>query len=209
MNLPTEVPVMVLPDAILFPSTALPLFIFEDRYRDMLDHVLETHRMFSVALAKPGVEEATGESDFFQVGGLGLVRACVGRDDGTSSLMLLGIARVRYTGFVQTQPFRIARIERINSVQGDAPPAAADEAGVTSRLGRELVDLCGRMRRKGVHLPARLRNGLDASASPEVVTDLLASEFVPDPLVRQKLLEEPVLERRIRLLLRFLTHYGE
>lgn len=127
MTLPTEVPVMVLPGATLFPSTTLPLLIFEDRYRSMLAHVLETHRMFSVALMKPGGDEPASESDFFQ----------------------------------------------------------------------------------GVQLPAQLRNCLDTSASAGVIADVVASEFVADPLIRQKLLEEPLLERRLRMLLRYLTQNGE
>ena len=36
MKLPSEVPVMTLPNATLFPQALLPLYIFEPRYRQML-----------------------------------------------------------------------------------------------------------------------------------------------------------------------------
>ena len=51
--LPEQIPVMPLPGALLFPHALLPLYIFEPRYRDMLEHALSHHRMFSVALLKP------------------------------------------------------------------------------------------------------------------------------------------------------------
>ena len=54
MELPLEVPVMTLPSATLFPQALLPLYIFEPRYRRMLKDALDSNRMFSVAMQKPG-----------------------------------------------------------------------------------------------------------------------------------------------------------
>jgi len=54
MQLPDAVPVMTLPSATLFPQALLPLYIFEPRYRRMLVDALNTDRMFSVAMQKPG-----------------------------------------------------------------------------------------------------------------------------------------------------------
>ena len=54
ITLPSEVPVMTLPSATLFPQALLPLYIFEPRYRHMLADMLRTNRMFTVAMQKPG-----------------------------------------------------------------------------------------------------------------------------------------------------------
>lgn len=85
IELPPEVPVMVLPGTQLFPNALLPLFIFEPRYRAMLAHALAGPRMFCVASVKPGVLEPSGDDDLHPVAGVGLVRACVGKEDGTST----------------------------------------------------------------------------------------------------------------------------
>src|SRR2546430_9255362 len=84
---------MTLPDAILFPQALLPLYIFEPRYQRMLTDALGSHRMFSVALQKPGRARETPCA----VAGLGLIRASVARKDGTSNLVPPGIARVELT----------------------------------------------------------------------------------------------------------------
>ena len=76
-------PSMVLPGTQLFPNALLPLFIFEPRYRAMLAHALAGPRMFCVASVKPGVLEAADDDDLHSVSGVGLVRACVGKEDGT------------------------------------------------------------------------------------------------------------------------------
>src|ERR1044072_1805198 len=111
VSLPEQVPVMPLPGALLFPHALLPLHIFEPRYQEMLDHALRAHRMVCVAQIKPQRSQWNTTDDFFHVAGVGLIRACVGRGDGTSNLILQGLRRVRFSAFEQTSPFPIARIE--------------------------------------------------------------------------------------------------
>src|SRR4026207_2467209 len=113
--IPKQVPVMPLPGALLFPHALLPLYIFEPRYRDMLEHALNHHRIFSVALVKPDRDEWESPADFFHIAGVGLIRACVERGDGTSNLILQGLERVRVTAFAQAAPFPIATIEPLES----------------------------------------------------------------------------------------------
>ena len=81
---------MTLPNATLFPQALLPLYIFEPRYRQMLADALHTNRMFSVAMQRPGDSREIPSP----VAGLGLIRVSVGHRDGTSHLILQGIARV-------------------------------------------------------------------------------------------------------------------
>ena len=69
-EIPSSVPVMVLPGALLFPHALLPLYIFEQRYREMLSYCLQSDRMFCVALIRPGVEEATQTKHFLPGGWL-------------------------------------------------------------------------------------------------------------------------------------------
>ena len=196
IELPAQAPVMVLPGALLFPQALLPLYIFEPRYRAMLAHCLAGDRMFCVGLVKPGVSEARGEDDFFQTAGIGLVRACVGRDDGTSNLILQGLVRVRFTGYAQTKPFRIARIEEVISENGGSVEAEA--------LGAKVLELCQRFKEGGAQLPGQLDTFLSHLTNLGMLADLVAHTFVPDPFERQQLLEESDIAARLRLLIRFL-----
>src|SRR5579863_302620 len=111
MKLPREVPVMTLPNAILFPQALLPLYIFEPRYRRMLVDSLDTDRMFSVSMQKPGRTRETPSP----VAGLGLIRVSVGHHDGTSHLVLQGIARVELAETVRYKPYRVQRIRALES----------------------------------------------------------------------------------------------
>src|SRR3954466_14577834 len=142
--LPDEVPVMPLPGALLFPHSLLPLHIFEPRYQEMLDHTLRAHRMFCVALIKPQRTQWKTTDDFFHVAGVGLIRACVGRGDGTSNLILQGLQRVRFTGFEQSDPFPIARIQPLEVETSTSVEAEA--------LGAKVIELYSKLKTAGRQL---------------------------------------------------------
>lgn len=196
ISLPEQVPVMPLPGALLFPNALLPLHIFEPRYQQMLEHALREHRMFSVALIKPQRTQWKTTDDFFHVAGIGLIRACVGRSDGTSNLILQGLRRVRFSSFEQNIPFPIARIEPVES-----ETATTVE---TEALGAKVIELYSKLKTDGRQLPEKVDKYLANLTDMEMLADLMAATFVNDPLRRQQLLEELSLNRRLRLLIQYL-----
>src|SRR6202051_5069893 len=149
VTLPKQLPVMPLPGAVLFPHALLPLYIFEPRYRKMLKHALQHHRMFSVTLIKPSCPEWHAPEDFFHFATVGLIRACVGRGDGTSNLVLQGLHRVRFSSFQQETPFPIARIDIIESRNDTATVE-------TEALGEKVLELYRKLKRAERQLPPKL-----------------------------------------------------
>ena len=196
MELPTEVPVLPLPGAVLFPHALLPLCIFEARYRQMLDHALQHHRMFCVALIKPSCPEWRAPEDFFHLATVGLIRACVGRGDGTSNLILQGLQRVRFTSFEQESPFPVAKIDIVES-RGHASVQA-------EALGAKVLELYAKLKTKGRQLPRKVDRYLSDLNDLEMLADLMASTFISDPLRRQQVLEELALNQRLRLIIQYL-----
>jgi Lon protease-like protein len=196
MELPSEIPVMPLPATVLFPHALLPLYIFEPRYREMLDHALADHRMFSVTLIKPSCPDWKAPEDFFHLASVGLIRACVGRGDGTSNLILQGLERVRFNGFKQETPFPIAKIDIVES---------QDETTVkTEALAEKVLELYSKLKRDGRRLPAKVDRYLAQLGDMEMLADLVAATFVNDPLRRQHVLEESSLDQRLRLVITYL-----
>ncbi len=196
LNLPSHAPVMVLPDALLFPNALLPLLIFEPRYRAMLAWSLEQQRMFCIAPMKPGIVEARSADDFHHTVGLGLIRACVAHDNGTSHLVLQGISRVRITGFRQETPFRIADLEVLRSASAPRP----QREGLTTRL----LEVCAYLRARGAAVPEQLDQQLAQIDDPTVLADIVAHTFLRDAERRQEVFEELDVATRADLLVRHL-----
>jgi Lon protease-like protein len=194
--LPEEVPVMPLPGVLLFPHALLPLYIFEPRYRAMLEHALNQNRMFAVTLLKPQRSQWHSTDDFFHIAGVGLIRACVERSDGTSNLILQGLSRVRFTGFEQAVPFPIASIERLES---DYLCSVETEA-----LSVKVLELYAKLKGNGRELPAKIDQYLSDLGDPELLADLVASTFISDASRRQHVLEELSVNQRLRILIQYL-----
>ena len=187
---------MPLPGAVLFPHALLPLYIFEPRYRKMLEYALRKHRTFCVTLIKPICADWHAPEDFFHLATAGLIRACVERSDGTSKVVLQGLQRVRFTSFERENPFLIANIETVES--RDAPTVE------TEALGAKVIELYAGLKHDRRQLPAKLDRYLSELRDLEMLADLMASTFVNDPLRRQRLLEERSLNQRLRFLIRYL-----
>jgi Lon protease-like protein len=196
LNLPAHAPLMVLPGTQLFPHALFPLHIFEPRYREMLSWSLQQDRVFCLAPMKPGISEARTTDDFHHTVGLGLVRACVGRENGTSDLILQGLARMRIVGFLQDAPFRIAELRELTSV----PPPPEEREPISVRLH----EICARLFSGNAKLPDSLALQIEQIDDPSTLTDIIAHAAVDDAEVRQAIFEELDVVRRVALLTEFL-----
>lgn len=200
LALPETVPVMPLPGALLFPNALLPLHIFEPRFREMLEHALTADRMLCVALVRPERHHWRTSDDFFPVSTIGLIRACVGREDGTSDLILQGMQRVKFSGFTQEAPYPIAHIK---------PLKTRTKLNVeTDALAAKVLEFYGQLKSTGRELPEKIDRYLSEMSDPEMLADLIASTFIGDASRRQQLLEALDLNQRLRLLIQYLREEG-
>lgn len=188
--LPGQMPVMVLPNCFLLPGCFLPLFIFEDRYRQMLAHALKTDRMFCVGIRKSTCD---GQDEVLPVTTAGLIRACVRGEDGTSQLMLHGLQRIRITGWAQEQPFRIAEIEPVITAPFDCDYAADLQRSASALLPPVTEGACDATK--------IVRAAIDCVGNPELVCDILAYHFVKRACTLKSLLFETCLVKRYSLLI--------
>ena len=87
---------MTLRGTVLFPKAMMPLRIFEERYKQMLQDVLDDHRMFAIVCEQENVpeEEAITEPPF-RDGHSWTNSGLKKNDDNTSFVLLQGVERVK------------------------------------------------------------------------------------------------------------------
>ena len=61
LEIPSELPAMTLPGVVFFPKAMMPLYIFEKRYRLMIEEILDSHRMFCVAALRESESDTAEE----------------------------------------------------------------------------------------------------------------------------------------------------
>ncbi len=108
------VPVFPLPQTVFFPTTSLPLHVFEPRYRQLVEDAREGGGLIAVALLSPGYEaNYQGAPEFHPVGTVGAIDECVKLDDGRYAIQLHGLARVAFKRVSSETSYPLARAEPI------------------------------------------------------------------------------------------------
>ena len=187
MELPDEVGIMTLPNAILFPQALLPLYVFEPRYRKMLKECLESQRMFAVALPHTSTSTKLVPN---RIAGVGLIRACVDKPDGSSNLILQGVSRVRFTDIVQEKPFYVGKIEVLETEESDALEVEA--------LSVKVLEMIGTMHDEG-HIQAEgILKFLREITDYDALADIVTYSFIEDLPSKQAILETLNLRDRLK-----------
>lgn len=200
IHLPERCGVMLLPDCTLFPHGGLPLFIFEPRYRQMLEEALEGNCFFAVGRLL-GKEVGDPANYVAPVGTIGLVRASREQEDGTSKLLIHGVLRVKFTEWHTDHPYPMASIEPlISSFEPENQAVAA------------MKTLRGAVEDAIRNLPEEVQNGvftlLDRADEPGLMTDVISQQFIHEPDLRQSLLEMQSISDRMVVLCEYLRKAG-
>jgi Lon protease-like protein len=191
---PVYLPIFPLPDLTFFPHTLLPLHVFEGRYRAMIADCLARDRRLSVVRLKPGHEASyEGKPPVYAIAGAGSIVRCERLASGRFNVLLRGEQRIRILGEVPTDTlYRIA-------VAAPLPDVGEERAGVPA-LARAIRERCLRIMDALGRGSSEMRESLEAVRSPAELADQVASGVIPDVAVRQVLLEELDVQRRLERL---------
>ena len=186
-DFPDTTGVMILPWTCLFPGAMLPLHIFEERYRLMCQLALAGNRMFAIA-------HATDDETIADIGSLGVIRAAVTNEDGTSNLILQGIGRVAF-GSVTMDPYPQATLSILSESE--------EEDDALASLRRKIRDVCLDFFAENTEALQYLKKHLSAPSSDSTFTDMIAAIHT-SAQAQRSLLEELDIKTRMQLLLHLL-----
>jgi ATP-dependent Lon protease len=193
LHVPEMVPVMTLPNTVFFPQALLPLHVFEPRYRQMLDEVLATNRLFVVARLDSARASAAGADEPpHRIATVGIVRACQKADDDTSNLLLQGLSRVEIREIIREHPYRIISVQPLRSTPGGNTTQLEIQRLQTLRLLQ--------LRRKyGTPMPKGMTQFLESIEDHDIFADVAVFNLCEDGALKQRLLEELDTRRRLQL----------
>ncbi|HEY6393888.1 MAG TPA: LON peptidase substrate-binding domain-containing protein, partial [Candidatus Binataceae bacterium] len=111
-DLPSIIPLFPLPNLVLFPGVAVPLHIFEPRYREMVVDVSASHGIVGMMLLKGDWErEDQANPDVFEIGCAGRIANLVKLLDGRFNLILEGVSEFRIIREIWQRSFRQAEVQ--------------------------------------------------------------------------------------------------
>jgi Lon protease-like protein len=101
-NIPNDIPVFPLANAIFFPGTVLPLNIFEPRYKQMTEDALSQNKF--IGISQPNIQIPTANKpSIFEVGCVGIIQKHTSTPDGRYLINLEGISRFKVVQELPTE----------------------------------------------------------------------------------------------------------
>ena len=182
---PARIPLFPL-DIVLFPGQAVPLHIFEPRYREMTRQCIGAQSPFGIVYIRKDKLAHTGCSAM-------IVKVLKEYEDGRSDILTAG-----------QDAFRLLRTHNEKSyLEGDVEYLEEDFTGVDSTVSAKLEELCNQCHQLlyGENAP-RFETEGGISLAYHV-----ASELPVETTVRQTLLEIRSEAERQKLLVRHLTEW--
>jgi Lon protease-like protein len=133
-----EVPLFPL-HAVLCPGVAMPLHVFEPRYRALVRHCLAENAPFGIVLIREGREVGGGSIAVAEIGTFAEIREASRYSDGRFDIVVNGAGRFRLSRvIVGRDPFLVGVVDPVDDTLGDPDAARALAAGVTRRFIRYL-----------------------------------------------------------------------
>ena len=188
---------------VLFPGTALPLHVFEPRYRAMTGYCLEHDGRMGVVLIARGSEVGGGDVRY-DVGTEARIAEAAALPDGRWILVLVGERRIRVERWLPEEPY--PRAEVVPLEDSDAVPTA--DARVARDGLVERVERAVRLKTElgewpttafGPRRPAP-EPAPELAADPALATWQAAGLGLVGPADGQRLLETDGVDNRLRLL---------
>ncbi len=176
---------------VLFPGAALPLHVFEARYRRLMADCIDGGGEFGVVLIARGSEVGGGDQRV-DVGTVARIAEVGAFEDGRMLVMARGAGRLRVTSWLPDDPYPSAEVEEFPLEPGFDDAGAVGTAEAAVRRLRSLLSELG-------DLPA-LPHDLDLGGPDESVGWRLCDLAPLNLIDRQQLLCAPHRTAQMELL---------
>lgn len=177
----SRLPIFPLP-LVMLPNELLPLHIFEDRYRKMLEDIENEGKFFGVTLFEPQ-ESFVEKPAIGTVGCLAEIRESETLPDGRSNILTFGLIRYRLIDYVDAgKPYLVANVVFFEDEKADSKeldPLSDEVFGLFERMAKAAFKMSGN---RG-QLPEIQR------ADPEALSFLITAAFNFENDKKYRLLE--------------------
>lgn len=167
-------------NTVLFPGMLLPLNIFEPRYREMVNHCVETETPFGVTLIREG-QEVGGHAVPHEIGTAARIMKTKLLSDGRMHIVAVGTQRFRIEELDHSRVYLSAEVSLL-PFSTEATPETDRLAEMVKRRILEYVEL--------ISTASKTKMRLDrVPKDPKSIAFLVASALQVDNRERQALLE--------------------
>src|SRR5215831_9183376 len=111
VTIPDILPVLPLPDMVVFPYMIVPLFVNRDRSAKAVDQALSENRMVLLASQKNADVDDPKAEDLNHFGTVSVIMRMLKLPDGRVRILVQGFSRAKVEHFDESQPYLTAKVQ--------------------------------------------------------------------------------------------------
>lgn len=196
---PEVLPILPLRNTVLFPGVVIPITVGRDKSIRLIKEANKGSRTIGVVAQKNDTVEDPDVEQLNSVGTMAHIIKMLRMPDGNTTVIIQGKKRIRILEEVSDDPYLTAKV--VSFPQQPPPGDKKFEALVASirEMALKIID-------QSPHIPSEASFAIKNIESPSFLINFIASNMSAEVAEKQKLLEEPELDRRAVMLLEHITN---
>ncbi|KRT70875.1 MAG: ATP-dependent protease La, ATP-dependent Lon protease [candidate division NC10 bacterium CSP1-5] len=199
--IPRDLPLLPLRGTVLFPHVILPILVGQEKSIRLVDEVVVGNRMLGVVALKDQETQDPRPDDLFPMGTAAVIAKMIKLPDGTISIMVQGLERIRLGQMTQTDPYFRATVVPLPDHEVRDQEVDALVLNLR-RLFQQAVDL-------SPNLPAELAIVALNIDEGGMLADMITSNLNLSVEEKQAVLEITEIKPRLRRVTELLTRHLE
>lgn len=195
-------PVVPVRDMVIYPGVVSPVFVTRPQSMRALEEANSRGRLVFVTAQKNNFIDGVSQEDLFKVGTLCKILQNVRLPDGTVKVVLEGGWRCKALHYISGENFLEAELEKIRSI-------TSSNVNHSEALRRSVLTEFELYSRLNPRLPDDIYKSVENITDPDIFADVTASHSQIKISLKQKLLEEPDVLERLRMLLTVLMNENQ
>ena len=188
----SEYPVLPLRDIVVFPNSAIPLFVGREKSITALDAVTTKYKKIILVAQKNSEIDDPKEKDVYSYGTLGEILQLLKLPDGTVKILVEGKSIVKIINFKENEKYLLANSQIVEL--NDKDPNAIS-------LSRAIVNKYEKLSKISKKLSDENVFDFKKENSPTVIANKVSSVLNIDLAEKQKLLEEKDIQKKLETIL--------
>ena len=182
-EIPEEVPIMTLRNAVLFPGVVIPITVGRDKSIRLIKEAYKKHQAIGVVAQKDAAVEDPNQNDLHEIGTIAMVMKTLQMPDGNTTVIIQGKRRFQLQEITQTEPYLKGKV----APYGEGLVIPRDRQ--FKALIQSIKDLAMQITQKSGTLPFEASFALKNIDSPWFMVNFIASNLVQSMPEKQRLLE--------------------
>jgi ATP-dependent Lon protease len=202
LQVPSDLPILPLRGLVVFPMTAVPIRVGQPRSVRLIDDAVVGKRLVGLVASRDPELETPGRDDVYRVGTVAAVHRLFKSPDGTLTLIMQGLSRIRVEEFVSESPYLTARVS--------LAPEAVDTSPEVEALRRKIAEGFHRLTELAPAVPEEMSTLIINLEDPLQLVYAVANQMRTIDLEdAQRLLELDSVAEKLHALLGLLTREVE